>query len=175
MRSLALIIAILVLPTVEARSAPAAPTVPIGTPYATARIRLIQQGYDPVQVTKRRRVTKCGRIETPCFPELMDCGAGAGWLCEWLYQRRSDGGFVIVETIPFWASMPSGAPGFRGLYDSEPHDLAKYEIVRPGSHERIYYCESGTTRGTPLCSVDSGAPCWVKPPIGYRPPQKFCR
>jgi hypothetical protein len=111
-------------------SPPALPSIPQRTPYPQARAQLTQAGFEPVRVFQRRRETRCGDQDTPCFPELLDCGITAGWLCDWLFRRRMDGALFDVETWPLCNAGTCSGPAYQRIRPIEPRELDEYVFAK---------------------------------------------
>lgn len=83
------------------------PTVAEGTPYASARARLIEQGHRPVPVVRTEENSHACRRDDGdwCerWPELEDCaGAGVSY-CNFIFADRAGRPFKVTtigETRP---------------------------------------------------------------------------
>jgi len=164
-----------------ARSAAPLPTIPHDLPYAQARTRLIAQGLEPVRVYKGRLGTVCGGSMKPCYPELLDClHPSSGGICDWLYERRSDGSLIVVRTggITAPGQRPYTGIGSNDLWLIQPYDLDGYVIATADGKGRYEVCHPdfpSSGADAPPCSATSGKPCMPpSPPAGARPPPARC-
>jgi hypothetical protein len=148
------------------------------TPYAVARRQLARQGLSPVRVFDRPEHATCRQFNAPCYPELLWCRPTvAGRICDGLFRRRSDGRYMV-------ASAFSGRPGhrpkalqFSNLTMLEASWLGRldgFTIATAAGAGKQYFCVHHQEAITPLCTKDSGSPCWVKPPANDHPARRWC-
>jgi hypothetical protein len=173
MRSLAVLVAVVLLAGIAATAgaALAPPPIPEGIPFNTARAELAKAGFVPARIVSSHS-ERCG---TGCQSRPAACYYSAGY-CRWLFVDRSNNALYFVDVSEEYRRDGSALPRSYGgisFADRAGLEVLNVEIVLPnGAHRRFAPPEPKPTPEppTPLCSQvpPHTLPCWVKPPAGYR-------
>lgn len=129
MRSLVLGLCALLLALPASAGAPL-PKIAKDTPYPTVRAQLIRMGYEPMRVRKARPEGSepCPYPTDFCraYPEVLVCAIDFP-ACAYLFRRRSDGLFMVVQTQGM-ADESVRPADFRGIRLTRMYRATKDEL-----------------------------------------------
>jgi hypothetical protein len=166
----ALLLCLMLAPQAQAAQPP--PHIPRGVPYAVARARLIKAGFLPARIVEKG--LDCGGKQSLRCTEQIYCAGDIDY-CEWLFIRKADEAFFIVQT---GSADRDGLASDRygSIFRGKRSHLKDFDLVVLTPRGRRVVFGSPAPPPTPedvnrepLCSEPhQGQPCWIKPPAGYR-------